>query len=161
LDQFYHVQGAGPSLVEENRRRQEGRTNRKRGYNDEDEVEHEDQVEVEDEVPRGKRSRPSTESKARISKRQKEEESTASPLKDDRDISKERQRAAEWAEKMGYGKKQAHGKQPHAQVLHLTRLLLTSQTINLICRNFNLMMLTSFYRRFTRVVLSFIVSTYT
>ena len=147
MDWFYRKQSADPSLVEENRRQQVERTNRKRRYNDEDEVEHEDQVEVEEEVPRGKRSRPSTESKARTSKRQKEEESTVSPLKDDRDISKERQRAAEWAEKMGYGKKQAHGKSPHAQVLKLTRLLLTLQTMYLIFRNFNYMILTCYYRR--------------
>jgi hypothetical protein len=144
VNQFYRTQRADPSLVEHNRRQQEERTNRKRGYNDEDEVEHDDQVEVEDEVPRGKRSRPSTESKARTSKRQKEEESTVSPLREDIDISKERQRAAEWAEKMGYGKKQAHGKQPHAhaKVRYLTRLLLTLQTMNLICRNLHHMMVT-------------------
>jgi hypothetical protein len=121
ITKFSRIQIADPSLVEENRRRQEERTIRKRRYDDEDEVENndhvEDQVEVEDEAPRGKRARPSTGSKASTSKRQKEEESTVSPAREDKDISKERQRAAVWAEKMGYGKKQAHGKHPPAKVL--------------------------------------------
>lgn len=94
---------------------------RKREYDDDDDDEGESggQVVVEDEAPRGKRSRLSTESKASAVKRQKKEvDTTISPLKEDTDISKERQKAADWAAKMGYGKKAGNLRQQPVKVGH-------------------------------------------
>ena len=90
---------------------------RKRDYHDDDESGG--QVVVEDEAPKGKRSRLSTESKSSAVKRQKKEEgSTISPLKENTDISRERQKAADWAVKMGYGKKLGNVRQQPVKVGH-------------------------------------------
>ena len=106
---------------------------RKREYNDDDDDgESGGQVEVEDEAPKGKRSRLSTESIASATKRQKkEEDTTVSPLKEDKDISKERQKAADWAVKMGYGKKSGHAKQQPVKVGHTVCYHMIVQIIQL------------------------------
>ena len=97
------------TIEKESRRRQDQVMSRKREYNDDDDDDDDEsggQVVVEDEAPVGKRSRPSTESKASASKRQKkEEDTTVSPLQKDKDIAKARQKAADWALKMRYTRK--------------------------------------------------------
>ena len=120
INLFLFVQRADSNLMEEGSKRQDHALNLKRGYHDEDENQNEDQDEVSDEAPKGKRPRPSTESKVRVPKRlKKEEDSTMSPVKDGKYILQERQKAATWADSMGFGKKLGNLKQPAKVVYHV------------------------------------------